>query len=465
MANKKYGVGIDLNYNELLKSRFENLTTTQRTALSLNTTHKGYVVFDTTENKPYWWNGSAWITTGDGGGATLAANVGNGHGFYKQKVGDTLQFKSIELGYGLQSYANADKVGVYIDESFEHLTGHKFFVHPYYTNGTRHFNNIASAISATAGIKGAIVEILPYTSTYLGIVSLNGSDNFTLYIHEGAVVETIEIDTTNQNNKGYTILGGGKIDTLRLGSQSYNYNAHNITINIHTINDLKIEYASWLHITANTINFLYINNDEVLDCFINCNAIWQAYIGERAERVHIKAKRVNGYIWITPRESQFYDIDYIAELQTYLNINAYGQAYLKAELIEGAQLGNTIHVKAAKIGTCIIGNGTDVIQGEICIEDCEFYRGAVIQANASGSNLPIYKVRFKHCYFTYEEQINLTVGGYSWAVIDSCRFINNSSIDPISNSGAISNYHSYSSYPSGATFLVDSSLVVDANVI
>jgi hypothetical protein len=60
MADKLTNVDIDYNYNQTKKRRDENLTTAQRTALSLSASHKGYTVFDTDINAVCVWTGSSW---------------------------------------------------------------------------------------------------------------------------------------------------------------------------------------------------------------------------------------------------------------------------------------------------------------------------------------------------------------------------------------------------------------------
>ena len=46
-------------------------TTTNRPALTNKDV--GFIYWDTTLNKPFWWNGSAWITYPDSSGSTMAA--------------------------------------------------------------------------------------------------------------------------------------------------------------------------------------------------------------------------------------------------------------------------------------------------------------------------------------------------------------------------------------------------------
>jgi hypothetical protein len=64
--DKKYYHNLDLDSNEIKAGRIYNLTTTQRNALSLATTDKGYLVYDTTLLSLFVWNGTAWTSAGGG---------------------------------------------------------------------------------------------------------------------------------------------------------------------------------------------------------------------------------------------------------------------------------------------------------------------------------------------------------------------------------------------------------------
>jgi hypothetical protein len=63
-VDKPYYHNLNLNSNEIKAGRIYNLTTTQRNALSLTTSDKGYIVFDTTLLALFIWNGTAWISAG-----------------------------------------------------------------------------------------------------------------------------------------------------------------------------------------------------------------------------------------------------------------------------------------------------------------------------------------------------------------------------------------------------------------
>lgn len=79
--DKKYYHNIDLDSNELKAGRVYNLTTTQRNALGLNATHKGYIVYDTDVPSLYIWNGTAWTTAAGGSGTVTSVSAGTGMSF------------------------------------------------------------------------------------------------------------------------------------------------------------------------------------------------------------------------------------------------------------------------------------------------------------------------------------------------------------------------------------------------
>jgi hypothetical protein len=77
--DKKYYHNIDLDSNELKSGRIYNLDTTQRTGLALNTTHKGYIVYDITALSLYIWNGTAWTTAAGGSGDRKSTRLNSSH--------------------------------------------------------------------------------------------------------------------------------------------------------------------------------------------------------------------------------------------------------------------------------------------------------------------------------------------------------------------------------------------------
>ena len=77
MIDKSINTNINLNFNEIKNAIPYRLSTHDRTALSLNSSHIGFHVYDTDEHKPYWWSGSTWQTypTTSGGSQISAVPV------------------------------------------------------------------------------------------------------------------------------------------------------------------------------------------------------------------------------------------------------------------------------------------------------------------------------------------------------------------------------------------------------
>jgi len=77
---KKYYHNVDVDKNKIVNLLLNPLTTTQRTAVgtTLTTADQGYVCYDTTLNKPYFWDGTQWVVAG-GGSQNLqqVTNIGN----------------------------------------------------------------------------------------------------------------------------------------------------------------------------------------------------------------------------------------------------------------------------------------------------------------------------------------------------------------------------------------------------
>jgi hypothetical protein len=95
--DKKYYHNIDLDSNELKAGRVYNLTTTQKNGLPLNTTHKGYIVYDTDLSSLFIWNGSDWTTSSGGGGGTITALTGDVTASGSGSVVATIAAKAVSL--------------------------------------------------------------------------------------------------------------------------------------------------------------------------------------------------------------------------------------------------------------------------------------------------------------------------------------------------------------------------------
>lgn len=91
----KYVSSIDLNLNQLLNAVVQNLASAPTSG-----NKKGRVYFDTSTNKPYWYNGSAWITFASATDfSTLSGNVTTLQGYFtngKANNADKLDGVSLE---------------------------------------------------------------------------------------------------------------------------------------------------------------------------------------------------------------------------------------------------------------------------------------------------------------------------------------------------------------------------------
>jgi hypothetical protein len=76
-VDKKYYHNLDLDSNEIKAGRIYNLTTTQRNALSLTTSDKGYLVYDTTLLLLFVWDGTTWTSAGAAQDLQQVVNVNN----------------------------------------------------------------------------------------------------------------------------------------------------------------------------------------------------------------------------------------------------------------------------------------------------------------------------------------------------------------------------------------------------
>jgi hypothetical protein len=105
--DKKYYHNLDLDSNEIKAGRIYNLTTTQRNALSLTTSDKGYIVFDTTLLALFIWNGTAWISAG-GGSQNLQQVVNTGNGISNFGGSGTASIQSTNFTNDRTLYLNSD---------------------------------------------------------------------------------------------------------------------------------------------------------------------------------------------------------------------------------------------------------------------------------------------------------------------------------------------------------------------
>ena len=104
--DKKYYHNLDLDSNEIKAGRIYNLTTTQRNALSLSTTDKGYLVYDTTLLLLFVWDGTAWTSAGAAQDLQQVVNVNNT--ISNAIVGNNASIDSINFTNNRTLYLNND---------------------------------------------------------------------------------------------------------------------------------------------------------------------------------------------------------------------------------------------------------------------------------------------------------------------------------------------------------------------
>ena len=155
--DKKYYHNLDLDSNEIKAGRIYNLTTTQRNALSLLTTDKGYLVYDTTLLSLFVWNGTAW--TSAGGGSQNLQQV--------TTIGNTTT-NNIVLNSTSGEYPN-NAIGQNI------ITDSSISID--YSSATSPFSFTSSLVSGALQLTSGNSTISAYTGTSDGFLNLSYNDS------------------------------------------------------------------------------------------------------------------------------------------------------------------------------------------------------------------------------------------------------------------------------------------------
>jgi hypothetical protein len=185
---KDYYHDIDLHANQLFNSRLHNISTAARILLggSLGLGDKGYMVYDTDNLTPYFWDGVAWQQTG--GSATWGSITG------------TLTSQTDLTAYLAANYypLSSNPAG--------YLT--LATLPPVVTPNLQQVVNVANGISNFGGIGNASIQ------------STNFTNGRTLYLNDNAFPTIRLVDNANASNNLQIDL-----DTLTIDGVSYNWSS------------------------------------------------------------------------------------------------------------------------------------------------------------------------------------------------------------------------------------------------
>ena len=187
--DKKYYHNIDLDSNELKAGRIYNLTTTQRTALTLTTNDKGYVVYDTTLLSLYIWNGSLWQTYNTG--TVTSVSAGTGMSFTTITTSGLVSIDTTKVPYFLGGISGTPSNTTYL-------------------RGDGQW----TSISASGGILNGIASGTDtYTVTISGVAAYNDGDAYLIRFTNGNTtgctlnINSLGAKSLYRNNDGQLIGG------------------------------------------------------------------------------------------------------------------------------------------------------------------------------------------------------------------------------------------------------------------
>jgi len=181
MAKRIFLADIDLALNQLLQAKLENVASDPP---GMNATHKGRVIYNTTDNKAKYWNGTVWLELVDTTNAALtnsrpptphviATNVGLGaeHTISGAAMGQALVADSATTArFRVLDHSEIDSSGDYehheIDEHIREETIHRQIADGSISNTTLYSSTkIESLISGLNSlISGALVFIGDYNA-------------------------------------------------------------------------------------------------------------------------------------------------------------------------------------------------------------------------------------------------------------------------------------------------------------
>jgi len=209
---KEFYHDIDLKANQLFNSRLQNVTTDKRSELAgiLTLSDKGYVVFDTDEGSPYFWNGLTWVS---GGGGSL------GRGEWGSITGTITAQTDLITYLSNNYYPLSTNPSGYITSSA--LSAYVPITRQLSINGTSYdlSQDRSWTISATGGgiTKSTASGTDTYTTTITGVSSYTDGDTYLIRFTNGNTTgATLNINglgakTLYKNNDG-VLIGGDIVD-------------------------------------------------------------------------------------------------------------------------------------------------------------------------------------------------------------------------------------------------------------
>jgi len=196
--NKKYFHNLDGENNRLKNFLLNPLTTVQRTAkgLTLGINDEGYVCFDTTLNKQYFWDGVQWIEVSGGGGATTAAVTAD------LQVGGIDAQEVVPAGTTLQQFAEL----LLLTTFFPTLTAPSFSLGV--STGTVETGSIVSPLLTFTFNRGAITGNL-----VSGIWVPTAFQNYRTGVSSSYTINGTTQPGNTLTVSGYTVLNGSNTFT------------------------------------------------------------------------------------------------------------------------------------------------------------------------------------------------------------------------------------------------------------
>jgi hypothetical protein len=230
---RKFLVSLDLNKNELLNARVQNLPTASKPASPVT----GQIYYDTTDNFLYFWNGTVWLrASGDFGtpGQTTALKFGNTKSDgTSSSVARADHTHSIPDILGTSSYVNVAKDGTTGNATIS-------LIDSGVTAGT--YGAVDTSVQFTVDAKGRITSA-SQAAISISTSQVNGLQEYIEDKVAGVIVEGEGIDVTYDDAAGhFTIDAEIATDTNRgvasFDSTDFTVTSGNVTLNTERVQDI-----------------------------------------------------------------------------------------------------------------------------------------------------------------------------------------------------------------------------------